>query len=286
VTAYDVDGQYADSTATDGAGSYELFLEPGSYRFEFAGYDEATERDYVRKWYANQGNIFDATPVTVGDGEVHGGVNATLSFDLETVSAPQVTGTPLVNATLTATPGRWTLMKGAEFTFQWLRDGAEIPGATDPSWTVHGEDAGHKLGVRVTATVGELSGTALSAQTGTVEVSAPPVVTLPTPPTPPSPPAPAPVVKKVSSVAVAATSPKKGVARIVLTLKVAGVTSPAGKVTLKDGSQVKKTVGVLKGKAVVTLTRQRRGKHGYSAVYAGSSTVKGSTSAKLTLRVK
>lgn len=288
VTAYDVDGEEVAGTSTDANGAYRLHLEPGTYRFKFEGHDEATESPYLREWYSNGASFSDATPITLGDAEVRQSLDATLSQSLEAGTAPQVSGTASVGSTLFATPGRWTLMRNAEFDFQWLRDGVEIPGANGSSRTVTAQDAGHKLGVRVTATVGDLSGSALSAQTAVVEFASAPVVTpTPTPtPTPVPTAPPASVVKRVSSLALAATSPKKGVARVVVTLKVAGVTGRTGKVTLKDGSKVKKTVSVLKGKAVVILTKQAKGKHVYSAVYGGSTTVKGSTSSKVTLRVK
>ena len=57
------------------------------------------------------------------------------------VSPPSVTGTPAVGQLLTCTDGgQW---KGnPTFTYQWLRNGSEIPGATNSTYTTVAEDKG------------------------------------------------------------------------------------------------------------------------------------------------
>ncbi|WP_210508306.1 S8 family serine peptidase [Naasia sp. SYSU D00057] len=69
---------------------------------------------------------------------------------LTRTSAPAVSGTPAVGATLTADPGTWGPAP-VELTIEWLRSGVPIPGATGATYTVTAEDAGRFLAVRVTA---------------------------------------------------------------------------------------------------------------------------------------
>jgi RHS repeat-associated protein len=86
------------------------------------------------------------------------------------VTAPTVSGRPLVGATLSATPGSWsssTQIYGAlSYSYQWYRcgyDGATcsaIGGATGSSYTVTSSDNAHTLGVRVTASNSSASASA------------------------------------------------------------------------------------------------------------------------------
>ncbi|MFT4082219.1 MAG: glycosyl hydrolase [Nocardioides sp.] len=63
---------------------------------------------------------------------------------------PVVRGKAKLGRTLTTTPGRWS-PSGVRLSFQWLRDGKKIAGATGRRHTVVRKDRGHKLSVRVTA---------------------------------------------------------------------------------------------------------------------------------------
>ncbi|HWI30299.1 MAG TPA: S8 family serine peptidase, partial [Microbacterium sp.] len=65
-------------------------------------------------------------------------------------AAPTITGTPAVGKKLTASPGTWD-MEGLTFSYQWLRDGQPIEGATATTYKVVGADRGTSLSVRVTA---------------------------------------------------------------------------------------------------------------------------------------
>lgn len=60
-------------------------------------------------------------------------------------------GTPTVGDTLTATVGAWAPV--ASMSWQWLRDGQPIDGATSASYTTTAADQGRALSVRVTGTV-------------------------------------------------------------------------------------------------------------------------------------
>jgi hypothetical protein len=83
------------------------------------------------------------------------------------VDAPTVSGVAKVGETLTATPGIW--QGSPTFAYQWLADGAAIPGATSASYEADGGDEGKVLSVRVTATNAGGSVVAMSDATAEVE---------------------------------------------------------------------------------------------------------------------
>lgn len=81
---------------------------------------------------------------------------------------PGVTGTTKVGRTLTASRGTWD-SSGLTFTYQWLRDGKAVSGATKNTYVLTSSDAGKKLSVKVTAKrPGHLAGTATSKPTAAV----------------------------------------------------------------------------------------------------------------------
>lgn len=85
-------------------------------------------------------------------------------------ATPTISGTPAVGKTLTATIGTWN-PKGVKLSYQWLRDGVVIKGATGTAYRLVTADAGHKLSISVTGTYkGKLPRTTSSLQTD--EVSA------------------------------------------------------------------------------------------------------------------
>ncbi|MCB0912174.1 MAG: peptidoglycan-binding protein [Propionibacteriaceae bacterium] len=73
--------------------------------------------------------------------------NATFS----TTPAPEISGTAKVGETLKADAGTWKPTPG-KLSYQWLRGGKAISGATKSSYEVQGDDAKAKLSVAVTAT--------------------------------------------------------------------------------------------------------------------------------------
>ncbi|MCM3613309.1 S8 family serine peptidase [Microbacterium enclense] len=88
------------------------------------------------------------------------------------VEAPTVSGTVAINRTLRATPGTWD-PADVTTTYQWLRDGEPIQGATSQSYRVQRADLGRVISVRVTATSAAtgLSGTADSEGVASVVTS-------------------------------------------------------------------------------------------------------------------
>lgn len=79
---------------------------------------------------------------------------------IRTISEPFVStcqgilaGTPAIyfrNGTLSAAPGYWSPGISLDFSYQWLRDGAPIPGATHMEYQLSAVDSGSRIGVQIT----------------------------------------------------------------------------------------------------------------------------------------
>jgi hypothetical protein len=78
---------------------------------------------------------------------------ATPPPSLHAVSHGPTQGTPVPGSVLTADPGTWSAPP-TSYSYEWLRDGAPIPGATTDKYAVLSSDVGHQLAPRVTASDG------------------------------------------------------------------------------------------------------------------------------------
>lgn len=67
-------------------------------------------------------------------------------------AAPTAGGTPALGRTVTCSPGNWSGTPAPALTYQWLRDGTPIAGATTPTYVTQAADQGHALTCTVTAT--------------------------------------------------------------------------------------------------------------------------------------
>lgn len=85
-----------------------------------------------------------------------------------TSATPTLSGAPAVGKTVTVAPGAWG-PSPVTFTYQWLRGGASISGATSASYTPVAADVGTRLSVTVTGTK---SGYTSKASTSTSAVVA------------------------------------------------------------------------------------------------------------------
>jgi hypothetical protein len=83
------------------------------------------------------------------------------------VTLPVITGTATVGSTLHCSTGSWNY-SGLAYTYQWLRAGANIAGATANNYTVTTPDKTFTLSCAVTATNAKGSVSATSAATGVV----------------------------------------------------------------------------------------------------------------------
>ncbi|HWF36193.1 MAG TPA: hypothetical protein VG295_12520 [Solirubrobacteraceae bacterium] len=92
---------------------------------------------------------------------------------------PVLSLSPTDSQTLSCSQGTWTSAAPITYTYQWLRDGSAITGATDSTYTVATADLGHLLACQVTANTDDGSASATSAPTAkpeSVTVASPPVV--------------------------------------------------------------------------------------------------------------
>lgn len=105
---------------------------------------------------------------------VNGNRSASGSVPVNTV-APTIDNTsPNVGDTLTANPGTWTNTP-TSFTYQWLRAGTPIGGATSSTYTTVEADAGDAISVKVVAVnaSGNSAPATSAATAAVVPISAP-----------------------------------------------------------------------------------------------------------------
>jgi 6-phosphogluconolactonase len=92
---------------------------------------------------------------------------AVTTTGLVNVTAPVISGTDAVGNVLQVSTGTWSA-NTTGFSYQWLRDGLPIPGATGSSYTVQIADQGHSLTCQVTAT--DASGASASSSSAGVTI--------------------------------------------------------------------------------------------------------------------
>ncbi|SFA82046.1 Ig-like domain (group 3) [Nocardioides alpinus] len=259
-TAYRVDG---GAWATAGAQPFTV-TGFGTHVVEFASTDVAGNPEPMRR-----------ETVTLADVDT-----------VSAVVAPQVTGTPVVGATLASTPGSWNT-KGLSFAHQWLRDGVPIAGATSTSYGVAAADLGARLAVRVTATkAGKEPGVATSS--ATAPVTQVPTTTPPTTDPPTTDPPQAGRADSRTTVRTHRTRVAKG-QPVKVTVVVRSDAKVTGRVLVRVDGKVVTRVSLRKvaggGRAVVTVRIARVGKHRITATYLGSTLVARSTSKARIVRV-
>lgn len=196
---------------------------------------------------------------------VSNAVSVTAGGALQATVQPTVTGTAASGQYLRATPGTWSASLPT-IRYQWLRNGAPIPGATGSSYRLTPADAGKNVSVTVFA-----------SKPGFADGSAA---------------APAVAVAKLVSKTVAALSASriKVGARVKLGIAVTvpGVAGPAGIIKVMDGTKTIKTVTLFtykNGKITLKLPKLKKGKHRIRAKYLGDASTTGSKSAGLRLSV-
>ena len=82
-----------------------------------------------------------------GDTDIDGGTG----IPVNTV-APVISGTTTLGSVLTTTNGTWTAKPSATFTYQWKRNGSNIIGATNSTYTLVVADSAANITCEVTAT--------------------------------------------------------------------------------------------------------------------------------------
>lgn len=95
-----------------------------------------------------------------------------LSAAAKATKLPSISGTARFDQTLKATTGTWD-RSGATFTYQWLRGGTAIKGATSASYKIQAADVGKAISVRVSAKIpGRVDGVATSKAKGSYKITA------------------------------------------------------------------------------------------------------------------
>jgi len=191
-------------------------------------------------------------------------------LDLSLVPAPRgattVSGTYKLGKTLTGTPVAAWLGSPTSFSYQWLRNGTAISGATSLTYKVTKADIGKRLQFRVLASKAGFPAIPSAASSGVVtKIPAKVTVKL--------------KKKKVSHSAKA---------KVVVKIKTKGIAKPKGKIRVTFGKK-SKTVTIKpkhKGKITVTLPKLKKGTYKIKAKYTPKGAFKTYTSAKTSKVVK
>ena len=245
-----------ESTVVDGVlvgSAYRLLVLPGTYRVSADGTlnnPSGPDFYYLRQWWRNADTLAEATKVPVGSGQNVAGINIALTQTLQARKAPQILGIPAIGRPLTAVPGTWSRNESDEFTYTWMR-GATIVG-TGPNYVPTAADFGSRLTLVVKAAwfawnIGSTStGQASSAQTDVVRY---------------------PADAKGKAKALAGHK-----ARFAIKIVSAKQSPVKGKVVVMRGTKVvHKAVKLHKGRAVIVVKHQPKGKQAYTVLYKGNS---------------
>jgi len=256
----DSDGNWANyDVARDGI-NYKIATDPGTYRIGGYGYDNPATGDdinYLEKWWVDSDTMAGATPVTVPAAGV-AGVNFRLTDKLTARQAPSISGFAAVGRALTASPGTWARNAGTEFSYTWKRGATAV--GTGATYTPTLADLGQSLNVVVRAVNGTNAGEAASAQTDPVRYPA-----------------------DAKGKAKALTGHKVRFAVKIVSAKQSPV---RGKVVVLRGTKVvHKAVKLVKGKVVIIVKGQPKGKQTFTVLYKGNK-VLAKASKDFTVRVR
>lgn len=180
---------------------------------------------------------------------------------------PQISGRTQVGQQLSSTTGSWP--DKTKVTYQWLRNGTPISGATASTYTLQMADAVTRISVRTTGTLaGRTPGTATSS---TVTV---------------------PKAKSTTTAKLSAKKVKRGKkVKMTVTVTVPGAPKPTGKLIVKVGKKKIKTMKLKAGKngkvtfALPMKKLKKKGKHRLVVQYKGPKKIANSKSKRVVLRI-
>lgn len=172
--------EYANCAVTSASGEYTIArLATGSYKVIFGGGQDT----YAVQYYHDRSSLAHAESVSVSAGAVTSGIDAQLSgvgvaVKPVNVGAPELRATDFtgIGETLSCSQGSWEYTP-TSYSYKWLREGVEIPGATAAEYAIGVVDAGHTIACEVTATNSagsasvRSSGESVTALTGSAEGS-------------------------------------------------------------------------------------------------------------------
>lgn len=107
----------------------------------------------------SKGKKLHATAHSSQESPAYQETNATFDYGVigaagfATTPTPTLSGTACVGNTLSANPGSWK-PEGSRLSYQWLRSGQPIVGATRATYTIQASDLGKSISVRVTGSLG------------------------------------------------------------------------------------------------------------------------------------
>ena len=166
--------------------------------------------------------------------------------ELEVTDDPRIVGVPEAGQVLRATRATWSVEE-VESSWQWLRDGEEVPGATGRRYRLGAADVGTRIAVRETATAGDQTASADSRSTRRVRKDRPRVL----------------IERPASG--------STGKSRFALEVRVAtpATDRPVGRLLVRyDGKELQRQLrGRDEGVRVLTLPRRGSGKKHVRVVY-------------------
>lgn len=120
-------------------------LAPGSYTLHTVAFSG----DLAEQWWDDSLSLASATYFSVPTGATLTGFDITLSLTGIVGGTPTISGAATVGQTLIAAAGAWT-PASVGITYQWLRNGVAIGGATASTLTLTSADLGAVMTVAVT----------------------------------------------------------------------------------------------------------------------------------------
>jgi hypothetical protein len=156
VCAHESGGEaIVECAITNSSGEYVISRLPAA---EYVVAFEAVNGAYLTQYYSDKVSFSEANKVQLAGGSTASGVDAAMqpledaAPPVNTAEAPKILGKPEVGAILTCSKGSWTGNPEPTFSYQWLRDGSPISGATSRFYAVQAVDQAHALVCEVTAT--------------------------------------------------------------------------------------------------------------------------------------
>jgi putative cell wall-binding protein len=143
-----------------------------SYQWKADGSPVGGDSDTLTLTTAEAGATITVTVTGTRDGYATASATSAPTSEVATgdlvAGTATISGTPVVDGTLTADPGTWS-PSGADFAYQWSVDGADVVGATAATYSPKATDVGLTVTVTVTGTLaGYVPASATSAATAAV----------------------------------------------------------------------------------------------------------------------
>ncbi len=203
------------------------------------------------------------------DGEtVSTAIGTTAGGALQATAQPAITGTPKSGSSVAVATGTWS-QPGPTFTYQWLRTGAPIAGATNQNYVLTPADAGKDISVTVLASKSGFADGSATAPSVFVEK-----------------------MESTTSSTLSTTTIKRGkTVKVGVTLSIPGVPAPSGVLKIQDGVKTLKTFTMdpfRKGVMTTKLSTKKLkvGRHKIKVVFVGNPSTNMSKSAVIRLIVK